>query len=105
MGASTPLVIISLVDSGGAFDPFRFLLIAVAGWMNQEQRQIVDYLREGNRPAYDGSVRRASGRPGMPAELAALVVRMASENRKLGLAEDTRRPIQSGTQRCPRYDR
>jgi len=72
-----------------SFDPFRFLLIAVAGWMNQEQRQIVDYLREGNRPAYDGSVRRASGRPGMPAELAALVVRMASENRKLGLAEDT----------------
>ena len=32
-----------------SFDPFRFLLIAVAGWMNQEQRQIVDYLREENR--------------------------------------------------------
>ena len=31
-----------------SFDPFRFLLIAVAGWMNQEQHQIVDYLREGN---------------------------------------------------------
>jgi hypothetical protein len=32
-----------------SFDPFRFLLIAVAGWMDQEQRQIVDYLREENR--------------------------------------------------------
>ena len=30
-------------------DPFRFVLIAVAGWMNQRQLQIVDYLREENR--------------------------------------------------------
>ena len=30
-------------------DPFRFLLIAVAGWMNQHQLQVVDYLREENR--------------------------------------------------------
>lgn len=120
-----------------SFDPFRFLLIAVAGWMNQEQRQIVDYLREENRvlraqiltrrlrlddnqqrrlavrakalgrqvlqdvvtivtpetllrwhreliaKKYDGSVRRAPGRPGTAAELA-LVVRMATENRNWG---------------------
>ena len=25
------------------FDPFRFLLIAVAGWMNQHQLQIIEY--------------------------------------------------------------
>ena len=121
-----------------SFDPFRFLLIAVAGWMNQEQQQIVDYLREENRvlraqiltrrlrlddnqrrrlavrakalrrrvlqdvativtpetllrwhrkliaEKYDGSVRRESGRPGTAAELAALVVRMATENRNWG---------------------
>ena len=30
-------------------DPFRFLLIALAGWMNQHQLQIIDYLREQNR--------------------------------------------------------
>jgi hypothetical protein len=30
-------------------DPFRFVLIAVAGWMNQRQLQIIDYLREKNR--------------------------------------------------------
>jgi hypothetical protein len=30
-------------------DPFRFVLIAVAGWMNQRQLQINDYLREENR--------------------------------------------------------
>lgn len=30
-------------------DPFRFLLIAIAGWMNQRQLQIIDYLREENQ--------------------------------------------------------
>jgi putative transposase len=30
-------------------DPFRFVLIAVAGWMNQQQRQAIEYLREENR--------------------------------------------------------
>ncbi|HEY6272573.1 MAG TPA: hypothetical protein VIX19_11350 [Terriglobales bacterium] len=30
-------------------DPFRFVLIAVAGWMNQRQLQAMDYLREENR--------------------------------------------------------
>src|SRR5712692_10743830 len=30
-------------------DPFRFVLIAVAGWMNQHQLQIIDYLKEENR--------------------------------------------------------
>ena len=31
-----------------ALDPFRFVLIAVAGWMNQRQLQVIDYLREEN---------------------------------------------------------
>jgi putative transposase len=30
-------------------DPFRFLLIALSGWMNQQQRQVIEYLREENR--------------------------------------------------------
>src|SRR4051812_5535971 len=30
-------------------DPFRFLLIAVSGWMNQHQFLIIEYLREENR--------------------------------------------------------
>jgi hypothetical protein len=30
-------------------DPFRFLLIAVAGWMNQWEYQIIDSLRKENR--------------------------------------------------------
>ena len=30
-------------------DPFRFVLIAVSGWMNQREYQIIDYLREENR--------------------------------------------------------
>jgi hypothetical protein len=32
-----------------ALDPFRFVLITVAGWMNQRQLQIIEYLREENR--------------------------------------------------------
>ena len=29
-------------------DPFRFVLIAVAGWMNHRQLQVIEYLREEN---------------------------------------------------------
>ena len=32
-----------------SLDPFRFLLMAVAGWMNQQQLELIDYLREENR--------------------------------------------------------
>jgi hypothetical protein len=30
-------------------DPFRFLLISLAGWMNQQQQHAIEYLREENR--------------------------------------------------------
>ncbi len=33
----------------GAMDPFRFVLIAVAGWRHQRQLQVINYLREENR--------------------------------------------------------
>ena len=33
----------------GVLDPFRFVLIAVAGCMNQRQLRAIDYLREENR--------------------------------------------------------
>jgi putative transposase len=29
-----------------SLDPFRFLLIAVSSWMNQQQRELIDYLQE-----------------------------------------------------------
>ena len=32
-----------------SLDPFRFLLIAMSGWMNQQQLQLINYLREENR--------------------------------------------------------
>ena len=119
-------------------DPFRFVLIALAGWMNHRQYQVIDYLREENRvlreqlgerrlrfnddqrrrlavkakalghrlleemtpivtwetlltwhrkliaQKYDGSSRRSPGRPRTGAEIEALVVRMAGENRAWG---------------------
>ena len=30
-------------------NPFRFIVIAIAGWMNQNQQYAIDYLREENR--------------------------------------------------------
>ena len=119
-------------------DPFRFVLISVAGWMSQRHLQAIDYLREENRvlreqlggrrlrlndhqrrrlaskakglgrkvlaevativtpetllawhrrlvaQKYDGSGKRGPGRPRLPGEIEALVVRMAEENRDWG---------------------
>ena len=31
------------------FDPFRLLLISLAGWLNQRQQDVIDYLQEENR--------------------------------------------------------
>ena len=33
----------------GVLDPFRLVLISIAGWMNQEQQQAIEYLREENK--------------------------------------------------------
>jgi len=119
-------------------DPFRFLLVAVSGWMNQRQLEVIDYLREENRvlreqlggrrlrftddqrrrlaaaakgigrkllremativtpetllawhrkliaQKYDGSARRAPGRPRTADEIESLVIRLAHENRDWG---------------------
>jgi|SRR5437016_9367546 len=32
-----------------AFDPFSFLVTSVAGWMNQHQHHVINYLIEENR--------------------------------------------------------
>src|SRR5450755_1954236 len=40
---------LAIMEMPQVFDPFRFVLITVAGWMNQRQLQMIDYLREENR--------------------------------------------------------
>jgi hypothetical protein len=30
-------------------DPFSFLVVCMAGWLNQNQQQVIDYLVEENR--------------------------------------------------------
>jgi len=32
-----------------ALDPFRLWLMSLAGWLNQQQQDIIDYLQEENR--------------------------------------------------------
>ena len=118
--------------------PLRFMLVALAGWMNQQQRDVIDYLQEENRVLreqigprrlrftdaqrrrlaakaktlarrvlrdiativtpdtllawhralitlkYDGRGRRGPGRPSVMAEIRALIVRMATDNRGWG---------------------
>ena len=119
-------------------DPFSFLVVSLAGWMNQHQQHVIHYLIEENRvlreqigdrrmrftddqrrrlaarakkigwrllnevativtpetllawhrkliaKKYDGSANRRPGRPRTAAEIAALVIRMARENRSWG---------------------
>jgi transposase InsO family protein len=38
-----------LTKTSKTLDPFRFMLISVAGWMNQRQHDCIEYLREENR--------------------------------------------------------
>src|SRR6516225_4036144 len=38
-----------VLNTQRVLDPFRFLLIALSGWMNHRQRQVIEYLREENR--------------------------------------------------------
>ncbi len=42
-----------------ALDPLRLLLISLAGWLNQQAQDIIDYLQEENGVV----VRNNSGRP------------------------------------------
>src|SRR5207253_3170088 len=119
-------------------DPVPFLVVSLAGWMNQHQQHVIHYLMEENRVLreqighrrmrfsddqrrrlaakaktigrkllhevativtpetllawhrkliankYDGSAERGLGRPRTAADLAALVTRMAKENRSWG---------------------
>jgi len=30
-------------------DPFSFLIVSIAGWMNQHQHRVIEYLIEENR--------------------------------------------------------
>jgi hypothetical protein len=32
-----------------SLDPFSFLVVSMAGWLNQKQQRIIDYLVEENR--------------------------------------------------------
>ncbi len=34
-------------------DPLRFVLIGLAGWINEQQRDVIDYLQEENRVLRD----------------------------------------------------
>ena len=37
------------MNTQSTLDPFRFLLIAVSGWMNHRQLLVIEYLREENQ--------------------------------------------------------
>src|SRR5262249_16074170 len=39
----------SLPECKRVLDPFNFLIISIAGWMNQRQQQVIEYLVEENR--------------------------------------------------------
>jgi hypothetical protein len=43
---TAPLVALTMAPPS---HPLRFVLIVLAGWMNQQQREVIDYLQEENR--------------------------------------------------------
>ncbi len=36
-------------DGEGNVNPFQFVVIVLAGWLNQRQQNVIEYLREENR--------------------------------------------------------
>lgn len=67
-------------------DPFRFVLIGLAGWFNQHQQNVIDYLLAENRVLSD--------QPG---------------SKRLRLSDGQRRrlarPRRSDAKRCPKWPR
>jgi hypothetical protein len=45
-------------------NPLQFVLMAMAGWMNQRQQQVIEYLQEENRVLR--ASKKASGNCGLP---------------------------------------
>ena len=79
--------------------PIQLLILMFAGWVNREQQAIIDYLKVAGivtpdtilgwyrklvARKYDGSKKRGPGRPSTKVDLAALIVKMATENPKWG---------------------
>src|ERR1700730_10705115 len=62
-----------------AFDPFRILLISVAGWLGHKQRDVIDFLQEENR-----------------------VLRQQLGYRRLRLSDDQRRRLAAKAQKLGR---
>src|SRR5260221_10139979 len=87
-----------------ALAPFRFVLIAVAGWMNQRQLQMIDYLHEENRVLReqlggrrvrlndDQRRRLAAKAKGLGRKLLAEVASIVTPRDFVGLASETDRP-------------
>ena len=100
-------------------DPFRFVLIALAGWMNQRQLQVIEYLREENRVLREQlGERRLRLSDDQRRRLAAKAKGSAhhrwdraiggsngGRESELGISADSGRPIQSGIQACSQHDR
>jgi transposase InsO family protein len=61
------------------FDPFRLLVISIAGWLGQQQRDVIDYLQEENR-----------------------VLRQQLGSKRLRLSDDQRRRLAAKAKRLTR---
>ena len=85
-------------------DPFRFVVIALSGWINQHQLLIIDYLREenrvlreqlgGRRPKFNDDQRRrlAAKAKGLSRKILAEGGNCRHARDVVGLASQTHRP-------------
>ncbi len=65
--------------------PFQMMLVAIAGWVNEQQLSVITYLKEENRVLREQlGGRRRPGRPRVMDAIRALAARMALENERWG---------------------
>ncbi len=65
--------------------PFQMMLVALAGWVNEQQLSVITYLKEENRVLREQlGGRRRPGRPRVMDAIRALAARMALENERWG---------------------
>ena len=86
-----------------ALDPFRLLLISLAGCLGQQQREVIDYLQEENRVLASNSAAR--GCASMTSNVR--VVEGLPDGRNQFNAESSARlsfPVGCGTRELPEVD-
>jgi hypothetical protein len=107
VGTARPLPIFcpTGTSSSMTWTPWHLLIVAISGWMNREQQQVIDYLRERNRTICGKLAFRADDWPTKPRTAKAFSGRFAlraternQETHPLPFSDPSSAPISRGTE-------